>query len=53
VTEERIKARITEYQKQRDQFVADANRQVAALEGAIQALEALLEPEPEAEKEAE
>ena len=33
--------------------VAEANQQIAAANGAIGELEALLEPEPEAEKEAE
>ena len=51
--EERIKARIEELTKQRDRFVQEANQQVAAANGAIGELEALLQPEPEAEKEDE
>lgn len=45
MTEDRIRKRIEEYKAQRDQFVQQANQQIAALNGAIQALEALLQPE--------
>ena len=51
--EERIRARIEALKAQRDQFVAEANQQIAAANGAIGELEALLQPEPEAEKEDE
>ena len=53
MTEERIKARIEALKQQRDRFIAEANQQIAAANGAIGELEALLEPEPETEKEAE
>jgi len=53
VTEERIRARIEELKAQRDRFLQEANQQIAAANGAIGELEALLRPEPEAEKEAE
>jgi len=51
--EERIRARIEELKEQRDRFLQEANQQIAAANGAIGELEALLQPEPEAEKEAE
>lgn len=44
-SEERIRERIAEYTAQRDRFLSEANQQIAALNGAIQALEALLAPE--------
>ena len=53
MTEERIKARIEALKAQRDKLIQDANQQIAAHNGAIGELEALLQPEPEAEKEAE
>lgn len=53
MTEERIRKRITELKAQRDKLVQEANQQIAAHNGAIGELEALLRPEPEAEKEAE
>lgn len=40
--EDKIKTQIETLKKQREDFVAQANNQVAALTGAIQALEALL-----------
>ena len=43
--EQRITARIDEYKRQRDTLVEQANRQIAALNGAIEALEELLRPE--------
>jgi len=53
--EERIRARIEALKAQRDRFLQEANQQIAAANGAIGELEALLQPEPEpkAEKEAE
>jgi hypothetical protein len=51
--EERIKARIEALKQQRDRFITEANQQIAAANGAIGELEALLQPEPEAEKEDE
>lgn len=45
--EERIRARIAEIEAEREQFVAQANQQIAAFNGAIQALRSLLEAEPE------
>ncbi len=53
--EQRIMARIEEYKRQRDGLVEQANRQIAALNGAIEALEELLRPEvqPPAEPEVE
>lgn len=47
VTEERIRARVAELKAEREQFLQRANQQIAALDGAIQVLEGLLEPEPE------
>ena len=44
--EERIRARIAEIEAEREQFVAQANQQIAAFNGAIQALRGLLEPDP-------
>lgn len=49
MTEERIKARIVALKAQRDKLVQEANQQIAAHNGAIGELEALLEPEPEPE----
>ena len=43
--EERIRARIEEIRRERDQFVIGANNRVAEMTGAIIALEALLVPE--------
>jgi hypothetical protein len=51
VTEERIRARLAELQAQREQYLQQANLQIAALDGAIQALQGLLEPEPEPDPE--
>ena len=42
---DRIKARIEELTKQRDQFVIQANQELAALSRAISELEALLKPD--------
>lgn len=42
-----IERRIAELKEQRDQFVQQANQQVAALNGAIQELERLLNPPKE------
>lgn len=42
-----IRARIQKIEQERDRFVQEANRQIAAFNGAIQALTALLAPEPE------
>lgn len=49
--EQRITARIEEYKRQRDGLVEQANRQIAALNGAIEALEELLRPETPAGQE--
>jgi hypothetical protein len=51
VTEERIRARVAELKAEREQYLQQANLQIAALDGAIQVLEGLLEPEPEPEPE--
>ena len=51
ITEERLRSRLEKLQRERDQFVQQANQQLAALNGAIQALEEMLEPE-ETEAEA-
>ena len=45
MTEERIKARIAQLKAEREQFVVQANNQVAGMNGAIAALEELLVPE--------
>jgi len=45
--EERIGERIEQLKKQRDQFVLQANQQVAACNGAISELEQLLKPPAE------
>lgn len=42
--EKSIRDKIKEYVEQRDTFATQANQQIAALNGAIQALEALLAP---------
>ncbi len=47
MTEERIRARLAELKAQREQYLQQANLQIAALDGAIQALQGLLEPDPE------
>lgn len=46
--EEKIKVRIAALKDQREKFVEQANQQLAALNGAIAELEALIEPETEA-----
>lgn len=43
--DERIQRRIAELKEQREDFVRQANQQIAALNGAISALEELLKPE--------
>ena len=48
--EERIRARIEEIKRERDQYVIGANNRVAEMTGAIQALEALLVPEEAQDK---
>ena len=48
---ERIRKEIANLTAQRDQYIVQANLQVAAFNGAIQALEGLLEPEPEPDPE--
>jgi hypothetical protein len=45
VDEGRIEKRIAELKAQREDFVKQANQQIAALNGAISALEDLLKPE--------
>ena len=42
--EDLIRKRIAEIEAEREQFVAQANQQIAAFNGAIAALRALLEP---------
>ncbi len=49
--EQRIKDRIATLIQQRDNFVSEANREIAALSGAIGELEKLLKPEAEATPE--
>ena len=51
--DERLKARIAELTKNRDEFVAQANQQIAAMNGGIAELEFLLESEAEGEPGAE
>ena len=43
--EERIRARIAELTKSRDEFVLQANQQIAAMNGGIAELELLIEPD--------
>lgn len=50
---DRVEKRIRELKAARDQYLAQANQQIAALNGAIQALEALLAPEEPPEEQAE
>ena len=52
---DKIEERIAELKAERDQFVQQANQQIAFLNGQIHALEELLKPEaePEAEPEGE
>lgn len=45
MSEERIRARIAELRAERNALVVRVNQQIAALNGAIQALEGLLVPE--------
>lgn len=45
IERKRIEERIETMEKQREAFLAQANQQIAALNGAIEALKALLEPE--------
>ena len=49
--EQRIRERIAELRGQRDQLVAAANQQVAALSGAIRELEALVKIESETDEQ--
>jgi len=44
MTEEAIQARIEELKAQRDKFLAEANQQLAAFNGAIAELERLVAP---------
>jgi len=48
--EERLRARIAELTKMRDEFVIKANQDLAAMNGAIAELTALLQPETTSEK---
>lgn len=52
MTEERIRARLAELKAEREKYLQQANVQLAALNGAIEVLEKLLEPEPEPVPEA-
>ena len=45
--DERLKARIAELAKTRDEIVTQANQQIAALNGGIAELELLLNPDPD------
>jgi len=49
VTEERIQRRIAELRAERDKYLQQANAQLATYNGAIAALEELLQPEPASE----
>lgn len=49
--EAKVRAKLEKLKQERDAFVVQANMQVAALNGAIQALEQLLAPEAEAKAE--
>ena len=49
--EQRIKDRIATLIQQRDNFVSEANREIAAMSGAIGELEKLLKPEAESAAE--
>lgn len=51
MTEEKVAARIAELKAQRDQFVTEANQQIAFLNGQISALEGMLKPEEPEEGE--
>lgn len=48
---QRIEQELARVRQEREQFIRQAERQVAAYEGAIQALEHLLQPEPAAAEE--
>ena len=48
INQERIEGRIAELEQQRDQFVTDAQRQIAMINAAIGELRALLGDEEEA-----
>ena len=52
---DKIKERIEALKQQRDQLVTQANLQIAKLNGAIEALESLIQEEerPEAEEQSE
>ena len=43
---QRIEQELSRIRQERDNFIRQAERQIAAYEGAIQALEHLLQPEP-------
>lgn len=47
---QRIEQELARVRQEREQFIRQAERQVAAYEGAIQALEHLLQPEPDTEE---
>ena len=49
--EDKVKARIAELTKTRDEFVQQANQQIAAMNGGIAELNQLLKPEAEAPEE--
>ena len=50
IKEQKIRERITELEKERDGFVLEANKQVAAYNGAIGELKRLIEPPKEAKE---
>lgn len=47
---QRIEQELARVRQEREQFIRQAERQVAAYDGAIQALEHLLQPEPDTEE---
>lgn len=52
INEEAIRQRIAQITKERDNYIQNANRQIAAYDGAIQALRSLLpQDSPENEEE--
>jgi hypothetical protein len=49
--EERIRQQIERLRAERDEFVRDVNMEIAFRNGQIAALEALLQPDPDTERE--
>jgi hypothetical protein len=50
LNEEKVQARIEELKTQREELIKDANLQVAAINGAIAALESILAPVEETDE---